>query len=116
MPSKPVSEQRGQSPRNHYGASPSTKQCKKIRLVRRDARNGTAPSSGSNRYSHLKLTHYQHKKLCSIFDFSTRRFIYLAERDAEKGYRVSYFNNGKYEAIFDSKGALVYVNPRGSDC
>ncbi|KAI3329957.1 hypothetical protein F4824DRAFT_505503 [Ustulina deusta] len=86
-----------------------SQQRRQIKLVSRSTQHessskyGTTSSSESNNYSNLVMKVYMDKKLYSIFDRSTKKYIYNSKWDAHKGYSISY-SEGKCTAIGDSDG------------
>ncbi|KAI0434219.1 hypothetical protein F5Y09DRAFT_357534 [Xylaria sp. FL1042] len=70
-----------------------------------------ALGSQSSTYSHIIMKVYMNQKLYSIFDHSTKEYIYHAERDADKGYLISY-SGKRCTMITDSEGMIVFISPK----
>ncbi|KAI0968260.1 hypothetical protein F4678DRAFT_464763 [Xylaria arbuscula] len=61
-----------------------------------------------------KMKVYLDGKLYSIYDRTTKSYIYKADRDAAKGWRIVCDNNGRCVLIEDKDGYPVYVRPKES--
>ncbi|KAI1310609.1 hypothetical protein F5Y03DRAFT_392056 [Xylaria venustula] len=90
-------------------ACPPTPLDERIKLVNDNSPNNTEQDA-SSKINTMKV--YMDGKLYSIFDRSTKSYIYKADRDAEKGWRIVLGDDGLCILIEDEIGQPIYVRPK----